>query len=342
MSDVVVFLQHVNWGNTSIYYLDLAYESLRLVQNSGIYYHKEVLTPMKAMDLQISDPKQSANELKPQTKLLRMFVAHTPAAVAMCDLKMRYLAYSQRWAEDYGIGDANLVGRCHYDLFPDLPEHWKAEHKRCFGGEIIKKTEEPFPRSDGTTDWVRRELCPWRDTTGEIGGLIMFTEVITKRRQTEKALKDSEEQYRNLFETSTVGLYRSRIDDGQILFANQAFAEIMGYDSPDKFYESFKTTEHYADLDRRRELLRLLKENGRIDGFEIMSIRPDGTHIEIAVSAIIYPEHGYIEGCIEKERGTGLGLASAYGIIKNHDGIITALSEKEQGATFNIYLPAST
>ena len=43
----------------------------------------------------------------------------------------------------------------------------------------------------------------------------------------------------------------------------------------------------------------------------------------------------------EKERGTGLGLASAYGIIKNHDGIITAHSEKGQGASFNIYLPAS-
>jgi PAS domain S-box-containing protein len=253
---------------------------------------------MKAMHTHTSDPEQSTNEIKPQAKLLRLFMAHTPAAVAMCDMKMRYLAYSQRWAEDYGLGDANLVGRCHYDLFPDLPEHWKDEHKRCFGGEIIKKTEEPFPRTDGTTDWVRRELCPWRDATGKIGGLIMFTEVITKRRQIEKALKDSEEQYRNLFETATVGLYRSRIDDGQILLANQAFAEIMGYDSPDQFYESFKTTEHYADIDRRRELLHLMNENGRIDGFEIMSIRPDGTHTEIAVSAIIYPEHGYIEGCI--------------------------------------------
>jgi PAS domain S-box-containing protein len=253
---------------------------------------------MKAMDLHTSDPEQPGNHLKPQTKLLRMFMAHTPAAVAMCDTKMRYLAYSQRWAEDYGLGAENLVGRCHYDLFPDLPEHWKEEHKRCFGGEIIKKAEEPFPRADGTTDWVRRELCPWRDTAGKIGGLIMFTEVITKRRQIEKALKDSEEQYRNLFETAMVGLYRSRIDDGQILFANQAFAEIMGYDSPDQFYESFKTTEHYADLDRRKELLRLLRENGRVDGFEIMSIRPDGTHTEIAVSAIIYPERGYIEGCI--------------------------------------------
>jgi two-component system cell cycle sensor histidine kinase/response regulator CckA len=43
----------------------------------------------------------------------------------------------------------------------------------------------------------------------------------------------------------------------------------------------------------------------------------------------------------EKERGTGLGLASAYGIIKNHDGIITAESTPGQGATFKIYLPAS-
>jgi two-component system cell cycle sensor histidine kinase/response regulator CckA len=39
--------------------------------------------------------------------------------------------------------------------------------------------------------------------------------------------------------------------------------------------------------------------------------------------------------------GTGLGLASAYGIIKNHGGIINAHSEPGQGATFNIYLPAS-
>jgi len=43
----------------------------------------------------------------------------------------------------------------------------------------------------------------------------------------------------------------------------------------------------------------------------------------------------------EKERGTGLGLAAAYGIISNHNGIITAYSEKGHGAAFSIYLPAS-
>ena len=43
----------------------------------------------------------------------------------------------------------------------------------------------------------------------------------------------------------------------------------------------------------------------------------------------------------EMGRGTGLGLASAYGIIKNHDGIINVHSKKGEGATFNIFLPAS-
>jgi CheY-like chemotaxis protein len=43
----------------------------------------------------------------------------------------------------------------------------------------------------------------------------------------------------------------------------------------------------------------------------------------------------------DTERSTGLGLASAYGIIQNHDGFIVAQSARGKGATFHIYLPAT-
>jgi two-component system cell cycle sensor histidine kinase/response regulator CckA len=43
----------------------------------------------------------------------------------------------------------------------------------------------------------------------------------------------------------------------------------------------------------------------------------------------------------QRERGTGLGLAEAYGIIKSHGGSINVASKKGEGTTFTIYLPAS-
>lgn len=125
---------------------------------------------------------------------LRLFVEHSPAAVAMLDRHMRYLVASRRWHTDYKLGEQDLAGRSHYDVFPEIREmpQWMEIHRRCLRGAVEHCDEDPFPRADGRMDWVRWEIHPWRQRNGEIGGIIMYTEVITERKRLEEQLRQSQ------------------------------------------------------------------------------------------------------------------------------------------------------
>jgi len=151
----------------------------------------------------LAERKEAESLLRERERILQACVKYTPAAIAMCDRQMQYMAYSDRWIHDYSLSSTNLIGRCHYDVFPDLPASWKEEHERCLAGEMLELDEEPFPRKDGSTDWVRRILLPWYSRSDEIGGLIIFTEVITKRKQIEENLRKNEEKYRFLTEKTS-------------------------------------------------------------------------------------------------------------------------------------------
>lgn len=137
----------------------------------------------------VTELKRAEAELRHSEAMLRLFVKHTPAAVAMFDREMRYLAVSDRWRVDYRLGGVDLLGRSHYEEFPELAEHWREVHRRCLEGGVEQADEDPLPRADGTLDWVRWEVRPWYTTGGDIGGLLMFTEVITDRKRVEEALR---------------------------------------------------------------------------------------------------------------------------------------------------------
>lgn len=118
----------------------------------------------------------------------RLFVEHAPAALAMLDNEMRYLVVSHRWLTDYRLNATNVIGRSHYDLFPDLPAQWKEIHQRCLAGAVESSEADPFPRADGSLDWVRWEIHPWRKLDGTIGGILILSEVITERKRAEEKI----------------------------------------------------------------------------------------------------------------------------------------------------------
>lgn len=146
----------------------------------------------------ISERKQAEDKLVRNEKVLRLFVEHSPAAIAMFDRNMHYIVASRRFLKDYNIGEKNVIGRSHYEIFPEIPERWKEIHRRCLAGAIEKSEEDPFPRADGKMDWVRWEIRPWHEKEGEIGGIILFSEVITERKGVEDELRITNEEMRTI------------------------------------------------------------------------------------------------------------------------------------------------
>ena len=140
---------------------------------------------MAGSETDITARKGAEEALVRNRDLMKSFVEHTPAGVAMLDKGLRYVAVSRRWLEDYRLGHQQLIGRHHYDVFPEIKDmkEWQEIHQRCLSGAVERCEEDHFTRADGSEDWLRWEVRPWHDITGEIGGIIMFTEVLTERKQ---------------------------------------------------------------------------------------------------------------------------------------------------------------
>jgi len=116
---------------------------------------------------------------------------------------MRYLQVSDRWCADYGIDPSRILGRSHYDALPDMPDRWREIHRRALAGETVRADEDRWDRKSGTA-WVRWEVRPWLNVDGEPGGILIFAEEITRRKQADEALSgmsrkliESQEQERS-------------------------------------------------------------------------------------------------------------------------------------------------
>jgi PAS domain S-box-containing protein len=155
---------------------------------------------------EITARKQMEVALRQSESQLSLFVQHVPAGVAMFDRDMRYIIASDRWIDSYDLPDRDIVGRSHYDIFPDLPQRWLEIHQRCLAGAIESCEEDLFPRADGAFDWIRWEIHPWYTDTDEVGGIIIFSEVITDRKLAEKRLQESEQRLRTGVAVAGVGL----------------------------------------------------------------------------------------------------------------------------------------
>ncbi len=219
---------------------------------------------------------------------LRRFAMSAPVAIAMFDREMRYLAVSERFRRDNSLEGLDVVGKCHYDLFPEIPERWRQVHRRCLAGATERNPEDPLVRRDGSTSWISWEVTPWYQADGNIGGIVLAVEDVTFRRQAEEALRESEERFRTLFENAADGIFIAA-PDGRYTEINARGLELTGYSREE--FVGMHIGSFVAESERHRlphELERV--KSGQPSFAEWQFVRKDGSTFPGEVSAQLLPD----------------------------------------------------
>lgn len=145
----------------------------------------------------ITEQRRAEEMLRQTNTMLELFIAHAPAAVAMLDTDLCYMAASKRWMESFGITNRDIAGQYHYDVFPDIPPEWRDLHRRGLNGETLAGEDSMYAH-DGSEHWYRWEIHPWREPAGSVGGIMIFTEDITEQRRSADRLREINAQQTRL------------------------------------------------------------------------------------------------------------------------------------------------
>lgn len=134
------------------------------------------------------------------TKFMELLMESSAAGMAILDNEMRYLYANTKWLSNLKIGDNNITGKLHYEVFSDISEEWKEVYQRCLKGSEFKSERKLFYCADGASKWFKWEIKTWQKTANEIGGLILISEVLAEQNELKNNTEFGNQKYKIILE----------------------------------------------------------------------------------------------------------------------------------------------
>lgn len=211
---------------------------------------------------------------------LQQLFEHSPVPTIVVDRNMCYVAMSQSWRRVFDIQERDILGRSHYDFTPYISTEWKDEHQSCLAGATVDNHDDCVRMSDGAEIWMRRRIHPWRDSGGNIGGLIITNEVITDSVIADRAL-EYQQRFTKAVLSNVEDAILARDAQGKLTLFNNAAKRLHGFDenshypSDPETWPTFHHPGHDTPLERDELPLARAMRGERIRGEEII-IAPHG------------------------------------------------------------------
>jgi PAS domain S-box-containing protein len=301
----------------------IAYQDERIQGIFEIHAFQTGPSKMAVFFQNITDKKKAEQDLRESEEKFRTLIEQNSEGVVLLDELGTIIEWNRAQERSTGIPRAEALGRPSWDLQfrmmppekknPAVYEKMKENGIRLLQTAQSSMFDHPFEiltfRPDGKRVLIQQTAFPIKTSLGFRIGSIMRD--ITEAKQAEKALRESEERYRRLFEDAVLGIFQSS-PAGKALTVNPAFARMFGYSSPEDALATIKnvSTDVFADPNRRAEIAQMIKEDPAQNTFENIyrrkddSVFPGTLHlhpVKDTAGQLLYFE-GLIEDISERKR----------------------------------------
>ncbi|RZI42609.1 bifunctional diguanylate cyclase/phosphodiesterase [Herbaspirillum sp. HC18] len=242
----------------------------------------------------IDERKQAEEALRRSEERFRLLYENAPIGIVQTDQNACIASINPKFSEIYGAPPEEIIGLSYLETA--LPEDRAAAaefSKKLRTGEIATASvERRMPRKDGTTIWVRANARLMPDIQGKPRGGIALYEDITKKKQAEDALRQSEEKFRATFEHAALGVAEVTVD-GRIIDANSKLVEMLGYTKDEITQMTVRDLTHPSDMENSLSSLQELAA-GKTGSYvlEKRYLRKDHSFVWVNVTGSLAPIYG--------------------------------------------------
>lgn len=162
------------------------------------------------------------------------------------------------------------------ELLPkELADTFRASAKTALSGKIYDSVKKY--NSGSIQGWYRVIFNPLKNSSGEISSFVFSSLELTQLLETQQKLKTQETLLNSINQNIQEGIYRREVEGG-IIYVNDAFAQMFGFDDSQDFLNNGKEYNLYAEPEKRKELARKVEATHELKNVEIQFVKKNGEY----------------------------------------------------------------